>query len=371
MVKRCGFDKKTANDALRVHTRLEPQGLLPLATIPMSAPLARIEIPPEVRGKVEYDPDSGTLHVRQILTHDETLALRDSMIAATDRAAVEQFWQAQRGVGAAVKKLGEYAKPVVVPQLIVRDGERRYLYEPEELDEFTWDLNSCDPKLNGDEFPVVVNLGERVVVGLSDGGGVRIENVEKVIARQLVLLAEGDDWSRTELVRWLDKELHRGGAYAGLAASESQAWLDRVVGHLLTEREADLRVLIRKRYELAKVVIPRIAEHGRGQVRAVAKMLIAGPSPRRLETSMELARILAEPDYCPYGEYRGTFDLGKHAFTRIGEMGKEDEPACAKRINDHPNVSRWLRNLESEQCRGIRPSAVAGAVFRGLHRGAS
>ncbi len=175
-------------------------------------------------------------------------------------------------------------------------------------------------------------------------------------------VTEGEDWSKAELVRWLDNDLHRGGALAGLPKPHSQAWLSRVVDSLLTDRGADMAILVRKRHDLASVLNRRIAAHGREQVRAAANLLIAGESPRELETSFELPGVLTEQSYCPYRQYRGTFDLTKHAFTLIGEMGDE-ESQCAKRINDHPNVKRWIRNLEARKRWRIQSAAVAGPIL--------
>ena len=362
LVSRCGFDAESVRDAFRVHRRADPQGLLPVAAIPVSAPPDPAQLPPAVRGKVDYDAGSGTLHVREALTREETVALRDSLGTLTDRAAVEQYWQSERGVGTAAKALDQYAQPLRVPQLIVREGGRSYLFEPEELDEFSWDLDRCDAALTEAELSVELNVGERVSVDVTDRGGVRIGGVEEVIVRQLSFVAEGDDWSKTELVRWLDGELHHGGAFAGLPKAQSQAWLLRVVDALVMERKADLPILVRKRHELADAVIRRISAHGRQQVRAAANLLITGQSPRQLETSMDMPLVLAEQDYCPYRQYRGMFSLPKHAFTLIGEMGDE-ESQCAKRVNDHSNVKRWVRNLTHESAGGFSLPLSPGRFF--------
>ena len=362
LVSRCGFDRESVADAFRVHQLVEPQGLLPVATIPVSAPPDASQLPPAVRAKVNYDAGSGTLHVREPLNREETMALRDSLGTPTDRAAVEQFWQETRGVGTAAKNLDEYAQPVRVPQLIVRDGERSYLFEPEELDEYSWNLDQCDPKVSETDFSVELNVGDRTTLDLAERGGVRIGGVEEVIVRQLSFVAEEDDWSKRDLVRWLDGELHHGGAFAGLPQAESEPWILRVIDHLLTERRAELPVLVRKRPELADVVRERIAEHGRVQVRVAANMLITGQSTRRLETSMDMAHVLAEHDYCPYRQYRGPFSYSKHAFDLIGDMGDE-ESQCAKRIDDHRNVNRWVRNLEHESAGGHSLPLSPGRFF--------
>ncbi len=362
LVSRCGFDAESVGDAFRVHRHVDVQGLLPVAAIPVSSPPDAAQLPPAVRDKVEYDPGSGTLHVREPLTREETVALRDALATLTDRAAVEEYWQSERGVGTAAKKLDEYAQPVRVPQVIVRDGGRSYLFEPEELDEYSWDLDRCNAAIGEAELSVELNVGDRVSVGVSDRGGVRIGGVEEVMVRQLSFVPEGDDWSKTELVRWLDAELHHGGAFAGLPKAQSQAWLLRVVDSLLTDRGADLPILVRKRHQLADVVIGRISAHGRQQVRRAADRLIDARSPRRLETSMDIPHVLEEQNYCPYRQYRGMFSFARHAFTLIGDMGDE-ESQCAKRIDDYPNVKRWVRNLTHESAGGFSLPLSPGRFF--------
>lgn len=361
LVSRCGFDAETVGDALRVHRGGDPQGRLPLAAIPVSTPPDAKRLPAAVRSKVKYDAESATIQVREPLTREETAMLRDAL-PQSDHAAVEEYWQLERGVGTAAKHLDQYAKPLRVPQLIVRDGDRSWLFEPLELDEYAWSLDRCDAAISEAEFSDELNVGSRVVLGVNDAGGVRIGGVQEVMARQLSFWAEGEDWSKAELVRWIDSEIHRGGAMAGLAKSESEAWLLRLVDYLLTNRSADLRILVRKRHDLSRAAITRLSDHGRRQVREAAQTLIDGRTPRRLETSMDVAAVLEEQDYSPYRKYRGPFDFPKHAFELLGEMGDE-ESQCAKRIEDHPNVTRWVRNLSYESAGGFNLPLSPGRFF--------
>jgi type III restriction enzyme len=231
------------------------------------------------------------------------------------------------------------------------------------LDEFSWNLDQCAPTLSVKDFSIELNVGKRTEVGVSERGGVRIGGVEEVIVRQMSFVTEGEDWSKRALVRWLDAELHRGEVFQGLTKAESEPWLLRVVDHLLTDRRADLPILARKRHDLVEVVRRRIAEHGRQQVAVAANMLIRGLSPRRLETSMDAAKVLDEQDYCPYRQYRGPFSYPKHAFDLIGEMGKDEEPECAKLIDDHPNVRRWVRNLTHESAGGYSLPLSPGSFY--------
>jgi type III restriction enzyme len=363
LVKCCGFDADTVQDAFRVHRHSDPQGRLALTTIPLSAPPDAERLTAAIRARVRYDAVSGTLQVTEGLSHDEALALHEAVQSPADRAAVERYWEAEREVGTAPRVLGQYAPPLRVPQLVVRDGERSYLFEPEELDEFAWNLDQCDPAIGETEFNVAMDVGGHVTLGVAERGGVQIGGVERVIQRQLAFAGDDDNWSKAELVRWLDNELHRGGRFMGLLQSESQAWLNRAADYLLSERHADLPILVRKRHDLANVIIPRIAEHGRQQVRLAANTLIDGRSPRRLETSMDVASVLEEQRYGPYRQYVGRYNFHpKHAFDLIGEMGDE-ESECAKRINDHPSVKRWVRNLTHESAGGFSLPLSPGRFF--------
>jgi type III restriction enzyme len=231
------------------------------------------------------------------------------------------------------------------------------------LDEFAWNLDECEATLTDDEFKVELEVGGRVTLGMTEQGGVRIGGVEEVMVRQLSFISEDDDWSKADLARWLDSEFHRGGDdFIGIPKAESQAWLVRMLDHLMTARQADLRILVRKRHDLANIVIRRIAAHGRQQVRRAADMLIDGRSPRRLETSMDAASVLEEQSYCPYRKYEGTFTYNHHAFDLIGEM-RDEESQCAKHIDDHPNVKRWLRNLAHESAGGFSLPLSPGRFF--------
>lgn len=120
---------------------------------------------------------------------------------------------------------------------------------------------------------------------------------------------------------------------------------------LIADRGADLSILVRKRFDLADVLIQRIAAHGRAQIRATADLLIQGSgSQSRLTTDLEHAFVIEESAYAPYDLYTGAFSFAKHAFSSVAAMGTAAKPdgeeaQCAQRIDTHTNVRRWLRNL--------------------------
>ena len=363
MVNRCGFDRVTVADVLRVHRRMDDTPSLPFTAIPVSAPPNLSKLTPEVKAKVSYEPDTKTITVHQPLTRDDAQALRDVLPAAGDKAAVETFWQEEREVGTVPKKLDEYAPPIRVPQLAVLDGQQLLRFEPIELDEFEWNLKGCEAKFAEAEFSADLHIGDHVLVDVTGKGAVRVGGVEEVIVRQQSLFIADDHWEKAELVRWFDKELHRGGQNAGLTAAESQAWLNRLADDLIAERSIPIPILVRKRHELADLIYHRIVDHGRQQVRKVAETLFGSEGQRRLETTFDMPFDLKEQDYAPYRRYiKGPFTFLKHAFDLMGELGHE-ESQCAKKLDDDPNVKRWIRNLVHESAGGFSLPLSPGRFF--------
>ena len=306
------------------------------------------------------------LLVREALDRSEVQTLCEVLTDPTDRAAVEAYWERERPVGIAVKPLGQYAKPLFVPRLTVKQGERRSLLEPEELDNFTWDLAACEPALSDQEFPKEIKVGTAATIDVAANPGRRdartvMEVTGDVRLTQLELIGEGDDWSEVQLTRWLDRELHRGDSFMGLPLNESQPWLHRTVEHLLRDRGMNLPVIVRRRHALAELLRTRVADHGRIQVRRATEWLIRN-EPDAIETSSEFAFKVEEENYRPSRCYQGTLALRRHAFDLIFDMNGE-EAECAARINSHPNVLRWIRNTEHETQGGFWLPKSPGKYF--------
>ena len=217
--------------------------------------------------------------VNDVLDRHEVQALCEALSDPTDRAAVESYWERERPVGIAVKPLGQYDKPMLVPRLTLKQGDRRSLFEPEELDNFSWDMANCDANLSESEFASDVRVGSAAIIDLqANPGGHDAQTIVQatgdVRLKQLELIGEGEDWSDVELTRWLDREVHRGDSFLGLPLKESQPWLHRAVEHLVRDRGLNLPVIVRRRHALAEQLRAMIAEHGRAATRRAAEWLI-------------------------------------------------------------------------------------------------
>ena len=362
LVKRCGFDAETIKDAMRVHRLDDPQGRLPLDAIPVTTPVNVKKLPPEIREKIDYNAETQAILVHVPLTQHETLLLRDALPEA-DRPAVEEYWQEERSVGTTSKPLGEYAVSLVIPQLVVCEGKSCELFEPTELKEFDWNLDQCETEIGENQFSTDLKLGSIVELGVNQAGGVSIDGIQDVLVRQLLFWSEEDNWDIGELAGWLDREIHHGGSMIGLPKCKSGPWLLRLIDTLLKKRKCDLGILVRKRHQLARVVRMMVTDHGREQVRQAAQSLIdMRVKNRRLETSLEKPFTLDEQRYSPYKRYDGPIQFKHHAFELVGHMG-EEEILCAAKIDAHPNVKRWVRNLEHESAGGFSLPLSPGRFF--------
>jgi len=365
MVETCGFDEGSAEDALRVTATRSQRGL-GFGRIPLSTPPELDRLPPSMAARTHYDEPSRTLVLDDLLTQNEVRVLRDAVATDEDRRAVEDYWQRERPVGIAVKPLDEYARGLRVPRLAVKEADRWILFEPAELDCFAWNLDACDPALTESEFESDIRVGGAVLMdvrgrpGERDGGLV-MEASGDVRLRQLELAGEGDDWDENELTRWLDRALHRGGAFMGLPLSESQPWIRRVVTHLVAERGLDLPIIVRRRHRLADVLRTKIADHGRLQTRRATDWLIDN-RPEAIKTSNEHAVTIEEQDYAVVRPHDSSRNFRRHAFDLMFQMNGEEEE-CAIRIDAHPNVSRWIRNTEHASQGGFWLPKSPGRFF--------
>ena len=346
MVQKCGFDERSAEEALRVCARQAQRGL-GFGRIHVSCPLEPEKLPPEIASKVRYDAEQGTIVVDGSLNQSEAQALRDSVDDADDKQAIEDFWQQERPLGIAPKSLDSFAKPFFVPRLAVDVGGRLTLFEPVELETFAWDLDACDPVLSEHEFSSDIRVGSAATIDVrgdeAGRAGLVTEATGDVRLKQLELIGEGDDWAQRELVLWLDRALHQDDSFMGLPLSESQPWINRVVESLVTDRRIELPMIVRRRHRLADVIRVKASDHGRKQTRKATNQLL-DTRPQAVTTSAEFCARIEEQDYAPSQLEPDTHIFKKHAFDLIGSTQNKEERLCGIEIDRHENVERWIRN---------------------------
>ncbi len=227
-----------------------------------------------------------------------------------------------------------------VPQLCVRVQGELELIERETLTNLMeFDLLKADPRPTLVGFALVEQSnqieifldGERIRTKLADSAQMSLDGVPS-------------DAGEGELVRFLEETVRR----QGLTALETQAYVQRVVSHLQSERGLSLTGLLRARFQLARAIEQRLnsiltLEREKNFQGLLFDRLpdIALAHDARWAFKFEAGR------YPVREAYNGRHLFQKHYYRDIAKLKSVGEEFdCAKVLDAEPAVKHWVRNLE-------------------------
>jgi type III restriction enzyme len=355
LVLYCGFDRDSVRDVFQYRREI-PRPLLPLTlwTIALDKPIDIKKLPETIRQKIIYDPKTNIVSIQKNLTREDYLSIQN-ISPPENYPALEESWKREC---LANIKFDELVQPIRIPQMMVVDGNQKYLFDPIEIEEFHWELNRCDITVSENEFSGDMTVGERSFLDIGSTGNTEIRYGGNIDIKEF-LFWEKDDWSKDVLARWLNNELHHGGQWVSLSTAISFPWILEVINDLL--KRCNLKILVRRRHDLAKIIEQKIWDHAKKQEKAGIKTLLKMTGLRRIETIDDdlFNHIIDEKEYLPYHFYHGSYRFEKHAFiAKIGKMNGEEE-ICAEKIDRHKNVKRWVRNLDpSTGSKGFSLSSI-------------
>ena len=231
-----------------------------------------------------------------------------------------------------------------VPKLMVQQNQMFLDFEASRFLETVWQLSECDAELTEEEFPSEFNTGERGEIGISEEGRVEMQYLG-VLHQQMSLLAPDKNWDAARLADWLDRTI----LHLDILRRESLPYLQRLVKHLIEDREMTIEVLIRNKYALKDAAAAKIDSH-RQNVHLGAYHNLLLP---------ECATpIVVSPDHCfsfdphryPYNtRYEGPYQFQKHYYPHVGDLKAEGEEfKCAHFIDTLSQVKYWVRNIERQ-----------------------
>ncbi|MBF6616895.1 MAG: DEAD/DEAH box helicase family protein [Candidimonas sp.] len=182
-------------------------------------------------------------------------------------------------------------------------------------------------------------------------------NGEKVSYRlidtaQLKLNDVGSHVSEQDLVRWLDAQVRQ----PDIAQPALQAYLVKLLTHLLHERGFALTALVRARFQLSGAVRAEIQRLRKAAMRT-------GFQGRLMDMSVPAPNCAAlysfrfeQGKYPARNPYRGGFEFSKHFYPTIHDLREKtatgaisEEFRCAQAIEAHQHVKWWVRNIERQQ----------------------
>jgi type III restriction enzyme len=371
MVQNMGFERFEANLAI-----VPEQGKLPLPDGVKSAlpaiPDCHIEVsqapdtqhwPDEIKAAVQIMPTTqgATILLKGDMDAD-TLAQAETFISHAlpekARGAVKEQFDAHRAMRRALRapaQLGLAFAPI--PQLCLNLDGYLEVVEKETLSSLgDWDLLDQQVQLAGFSITESVNSFEIDV----NGEKIKYRHLD---AQQLKLNDVTSHVSEQDLVRWLDREVRK----PYLSQSQLQAYLVKMITHLMHERGFSLTALVRARFQMAQAVareVERLRQiamdkgfQGRLFEMTVPSLDRSGHYSFQFEAGMYPAR------QC----YQGSYEFSnKHFYPVIHDLrekteaGKDSEEfLCAQTIDAHPKVKQWVRNIErQEKCSFWLPTST-------------
>lgn len=161
------------------------------------------------------------------------------------------------------------------------------------------------------------------------------------LQHHLAMVVPCDIKTAEQLAVWLDKHIE----HPDIVQMQSMLFLLRLVETLIKERGFDLETLARDRLRLRNAAAAKIDEHRQKQVGKAYQQVLFGVPPAQIEVGPERVFTFQPFAYPVTQPYAGQWEYGRHYYPAIGEMNDE-EAECAYKIDSHPNVRFWVRNLE-------------------------
>lgn len=359
MVQNMGFDRLDLASLV-----LPPQQALPLLGGSGGAPKAQpvpdcvIELPqvpdtqhwtPEVRQAVQIKETSqgATLVIQGDLPAaalKEVEAFVTNTVPAKAREVVKQQFDAHRAVRQALRAPAQLGTSfAAIPQLCLALDDHLEVVERDTLANLGgWSLLNQPIQLQGFAIQETVNAFE------IDVNGERV-SYRLVASEQIPLYELSDEASQQGLVRWLDEELRR----PYVSQLDLQAYLLKMVQHLVHDRRFSLTALVRAKFQLAQALnreierLRQLATAQGFQARLFDMVVATGDDLAHSGFRFEPGRYPAR--HC----YQGSYEFQKHFYPQIHDL-REKTPAgrtteefrCAQVLDAHPLVKHWVRNIE-------------------------
>ena len=263
-----------------------------------------------------------------------------SVAAPTDKPKLEAQFDQHDARLHALRSPAERDVPfAAIPQLCVRIQGELELIERETLGELIeFDLLRADarPELPGFDLVQQSDLFEIYL----EGERVRLKQADTA---QLSLDSVATDATELDLVQALERQVRR----AGLTQTETQAYVQRLVSHLLHDRGLTLTGLIRSRFQLGQMISKRIDSVVANARNQGFQNLLFGRTAAMLTHDLAWTFQFRKGRYPVRQAYEGRWDFKKHYYSQIAKLKSEGEEfECAKALDREEAVKHWVRNLE-------------------------
>lgn len=349
-----GFNRQEAQDFIKpvdaeqillglksVRRRISPKVIV-LTEVPDPQKLSS-----ELLEKIEIDAEKKTVTLKTILYPEEEKIVKDLLIMERAREAwTYEVRKYREEVSQIFKSPSERGEVFQIPTLSIKRGEQLELFEEDLFLESGWDLTSYDSKLTPQEFGVLNEEGGQFgEIDVSSNGKIKSKFIPE-LNHELKLLDVVVNWTDTELINWLDRNL----LFIELSSQEKEIFLTSMVGDLIDQRGMPLSQVVRKKFLLRKVAEEKIKGYRLEARKKAYQEILFAQGENRVVVSPEKCFTFS-PDQYPFQYPCPTSDsFNKHYYPKIGDLDdRGEEFLCAQFIDQMEEVEFWVRNLERQE----------------------
>jgi type III restriction enzyme len=242
---------------------------------------------------------------------------------------------------------GERFAPL--PQLCLKwDGELQPVERETLMELGEFDLLAQPVQLAGFAIQERVNTfeidlnGDKVLVRYADSRQLHLNEIPTHVTEQ-------------DLVRWLEWEVRP--PEGNLHPAQLRKYLVNLVSHLQRDRGFTLTALDRGKVQLAKAIREEIDRLRKAAIASGFQSALPGMTTAQIDEGFRYTftfhpqRYPARPPY-----YSGRYQFAKHYYPMIHDLREKtdsgkfsEEFICAQALDAHPQVRRWVRNVERNE----------------------
>jgi type III restriction enzyme len=349
-----GFNRQEASEFIKPATieqsalsLLPPSRVMAAVTIKLSEVPDPVRLSPNLQQKVQINPENCTITITTPLYQEEENEIKDCLIHDDARVTWETESRKYRhGVMEIFKSPSERGHPFSIPLLCIKRGQQLELFEEDHLLEYGWNLNAYDARLTDTEYAILTFPGGAFgEIDVSSEGKVKSRFIPE-LSRHLQLIEIVENWTDAQLIGWLEQNL----PLEEITSQDKGVFLTSTVGDLIDRRGMSLSQVVRKKFELRKIVAEKIHQY-RQLARAHAhQAMLFGEEASTVVVSPERC-FSYPPDQYPIRTVCARSDsFSKHYYPKIGELdGEGEEFLCAMFLDRMPEVEYWVRNLERQE----------------------
>ncbi|WP_374483759.1 DEAD/DEAH box helicase [Zoogloea sp.] len=310
--------------------------------------------PEGLKAQVQIHPTSqGATLVLKGNVDTETLKQAEAFVTAKlpakAREKVVQQFADHRAIRQAMKapaQLGLSFAPV--PQLCLELDGYLEVVEKDTLAELgDWSLLDTPVQLNNFAIHEMVNSFEIDV----NGEKVTYKHID---VQQLKLNEVASHVSEQNLVRWLDGQVRQ----PYVSQFDVQAYLVKLLTHLIHGKGFSLTSLVRARFQLADAIKSEVGRLRQQAMKTGFQGRLFEMTVSKLEDVAQYSFTFDPGKYPARNIYQGSYEFSKHFYPVIHDLREKtnagktaEEFCCAQAIDAHPKVKHWVRNIEKQpQC---------------------